>query len=270
MAHESLAWPSNHLELMPAFDSVNLLRQLFDNRYWRVLGEKGQLNKTRVLNSLLPMPAEAFPFWDRVSRAEIDFSRGFLLGETATAKERQRIRRRVSRIVHWQGKQRFSMKITGPGRIEYLSSIFPDACFINVVRDPVATVRSLMAVPFWKDLGMHRLWWQGGYDLAEIACFESLRNDPVAATAFQVGKILQSNEREARRCGAKMLTLGYEAFIADPEGQVREICAFTGLSESPQLQAKLRQTRLHDRNHRSRRTGAGESRKILSIVEQFA
>jgi len=268
LAHESLAWPSNHQEYLPRTAAVNLLRPVFDNRFWRVTGEKGQLNKTRFLNTLLPLPAEAFPFWERITRPEIDFSRGFLLGEVATDEEKRQIRKSVSRIVAWQGKKRFAMKITGPGRIGYLQSIFPDALFVNVVRDPVATVRSLIKVPFWKDLGMHRLWWLGAYSDDEIATFERLKDDPVAATAFQLAKVLKTTREEARLCNARMLTVHYEHFVTNPHDSVEEICSFLNLAPSEWLDLKLEQTFIHDRN-RQKRTFDGKSEQtILSLINE--
>jgi len=266
LAHESLAWPSNHQEYLPRIPLVNLLRPLFDNRYWRILGEKDQLNRTRFLNSLLPLPAEAFPFWEQITRSDLDFSRGFLLDEIATSEERTRIRKAVSRIVRWQGKQRFSMKITGPARIGYLKSIFPDARFVNVVRDPVSTVRSLLAVPFWKDLGMHRLWWSGAYSDEEIERFEALKPDPVAITAFQVAKILKTTLEEASRCKANMLTVHYEDFVANPGQVVGDICTYLDLSLTPALQAKLGQTAVHDQNQRKQKKGVASERAILEII----
>lgn len=269
LAHESLAWPSNHQEYLPRIALVNLLRRVFDNRYWRVVGEKGQLNKTRLLNSLLPSPAEAFPFWEGVTRPGIDFSRGFLLGEVAHEQEKRRVRRAVARIVRWQGKQRFSMKITGPGRIGYLQSVFPDARFVNVVRDPVATVRSLLAVPFWKELGMHRLWWTGAYDDEEIARFESLKNDPLSATAFQVAKVLKTTLKEAQDCDANLLTVHYEDFVDDPWRSISQICAFADLSMSAGLQRKLQQTTIHDRNRGRQVSDGASAGQIREVVSEF-
>ncbi len=266
MAHESLAWPSNHQEYLPGTALVNLLRPVFDNRFWRVLGEKGQLNKTRFLNSLLPLPAEAFPFWERITRPGINFSRGFLLGKRATEAEKRRIRKSVSRIVSWQGKKRFGMKITGPGRIGYLQSIFPDALFINVVRDPVATVHSLLKVPFWSSLGKHRLWWIGAYSDAEIDAFENLKGDPVAATAFQVAKVLKTTEEEAFLCNARMLTVHYEQFVATPRASVEEICSFLKLAPSIYLQQKLEQTSIHDRNCQRRTFSRKSEQTIMSLI----
>ena len=265
-AHETLAWPSNHLEYLPRVPLVNLLRPVFDNRYWSLIGEKGQLNKTRLLNSLLPLPAEAFPFWESLTRPEIDFSRGFLLDQVANEEEQRRIRSTIARLVSWQGKQRFAMKLTGPGRIGYLQSIFPDARFVNVIRDPVATVRSLLAVPFWKDLGMHRLWWTGAYSNAELNKFEAIRDDPVAATAFQLAKVLKTTQQEALRCGANLLTVHYEQFVENPSQAVQQICAFLDLSVSDNLQRKLAQTTVHDRNRQKRVHDHNNAGTVLKII----
>jgi hypothetical protein len=265
-AHETLAWPSNHLEYLPRVPLVNLLRPVFDNPYWSLIGEMGQLNKTRLLNSLLPLPAEAFPFWESLTRPEIDFSRGFLLDQVANEEEQRRIRSTIARLVSWQGKQRFAMKLTGPGRIGYLQSIFPDARFVNVIRDPVATVRSLLAVPFWKDLGMHRLWWTGAYSNAELNKFEAIRDDPVAATAFQLAKVLKTTQQEALRCGANLLTVHYEQFVENPSQAVQQICAFLDLSVSDNLQRKLAQTTVHDRNRQKSVHDHNNAGTVLKII----
>lgn len=259
LIHESLGWPSNHLERLPHAPWVNLLRRPFDNRYWRMIGEKSQLNRTRHFNEAIPRPAEAYPFWEAITAPETDFARGFLLDRRADAAERTRVRRELGRMVAWQGKQRLGMKLTGPGRIGYLQSILPDARFINIVRDPVATVHSMLKVPFWRNLGMHRIWWTGAYSAAELAHFEQLRADPVAATAFQLAKVLETTQQEARACGARMLTLDYEAFVTDPRETVSQIMAFAALAPSRWVERKLGQARVHDRNRKARIDAADET-----------
>ncbi len=167
---------------------LNYLRRLLDNDWWRVLGEKnqGKGDRTPLLNYLAPRPAEAYPFWESVTRRDINFSRDFLLNVTATREEEMRIRQAVSKIVAYQKRKRFSMKTTGPDRIRYLKSIFPEAIFVNIVREIDATVASLLNIPFWEDLGKHRLWWTGAYSADELCFFETIKHDPTAVTAFQV------------------------------------------------------------------------------------
>lgn len=251
LIHELLAWPSNHTELYPKLTFLNLLRPLFDNRYWRIIGEKGQLNRTRIFNNLLPRPAEAYPFWNRITPPSVDFARDFLIGKTATAEDANRIRGIIDRLVKMQGKSRFSMKITGPGRIGYLKSIFPDAIFINVIREPAATVQSLLKVPFWHELGIDKLWWQGAYSEEEIAQFQTFIDNPVATTAFQLNKILTTTRWEAEQLDAKMLTINYEQFVSEPRDTLSEIMQFAELPPSDWIEEKLRLSPVHDRNRKT-------------------
>jgi len=250
LGHETLGWPSNHLERMPRSPWVNLLRRPFDNRFWRVVGEKGQLNKTRRLNEVIPRPAEAYPFWDAITAPQTDFSRGFLLKDRPDADEKARLRHELGRMVAWQGKSRLGMKLTGPGRVGYLQSILPDARFINIIRDPVATVNSMLKVPFWKELGMYRIWWTGAYSTEELAHYEALRGDPVAGTAIQLAKVLETTRLEAQQCGAKMLTLDYEDFVSAPNDTVRQIMDFAELAPSRWVDRKLINSPVHDRNRK--------------------
>ncbi len=257
MVHEQLAWPSNYLEMYPYADWSNYLRTVFDNSFWRITAEKGQINKTRLLNSYLPYPAEAYPFWERLSRDDIDFSRGFLLGDVATTDEKKKIRAVFADLVKAQGRERLALKTTGPGRIGYLQSIFPDAIFINVIREPAATVRSLLNVPFWKDLGMHQLWWTGAYSEAEKRYYQTIRHDAKLSTAFQLEKILCTTRQEAEQCNAGVTTIHYEDFVANPALTVEQILCITGLPPSKWIDQKLEATPVHNRNNIQRSQFAG-------------
>lgn len=265
-AHADLAWPSNHLENYPQSLWLNLLRRLFDNDWWRVLGEKSQLNRTPLLNFLAPRPAEAYPFWEWVTRRDINFSRNFLLNVTASSAEARRIRAAVHKLVAYQNRRRFSMKITGPGRIGYLKSIFPDAIFINIVREVDATVASLLKIPFWKDLGKHRLWWTGGYSADELGFFETIKHDPTAVTAFQVKKIMATTEKEAKQAGARMLTVRYENFVKNPSSVIGAILEFCRLPNSADIQKKLADTKIR-RMGQSGSLCHQQRRAVSSVLE---
>jgi len=249
-AHEMLGWPSNYLEKMPRAPWVNLFQRLLDNSLWRLVGEKSQLYRTRRLNGLLPRPAEAYSFWEALTDVETEFSRGFLLDRRPSAEERTRVRGELQRMLAWQGKRRLGVKFTGPGRIGYLTALFPDAHFVNVVRDPLATVQSFIEVPFWADLGKHRIWWTGAYSEDELAYYDTIRDDAVASTAFQLAKVMSTTREEAAACGANMLTLDYEAFVASPRETVARILEFAGLPSSEGVDRKLQRIHVHDRSRR--------------------
>ena len=255
MAHHSLGWPDNYCEWFPSLPSLAWLTRLTNNSLWYLSGEKAQLNHTLPLNNLLPRPAEAWPLWQKITRDEIDFSREFLLHQRASAEEKQRIRRYLNQHLRAQGKPRLAMKFTGPGRVEYLSSIFPDALFINVVREPVATVNSLLKVPFWQAQGLHQLWWQGAYSNRELETYQQIRHDPVCSTAFQLSKILKTTEEEIARTKVKSLTVHYEDFVRDPQFIVYQIMHFCHLPPCERVRNKLRNSPIRDQNKAAKVSG---------------
>jgi len=165
--HESLAWPSNYQDYFPSLPWVNYLRRLFENKFWRFYGQKPQLNRVHAFNKVLFKPAEAYNYWKYLTGTDVGFSRGFLLDVKSKEEDARRIRFALSKLVANQGRKRLAFRITGPARIGYLSSIFPDAVFVNVVRNPVATIHSLLRSEFWENRGKHQLWWQGVYTVEE-------------------------------------------------------------------------------------------------------
>ncbi|HFQ4947712.1 sulfotransferase [Vibrio vulnificus] len=255
MAHHSLGWPDNYCEWFPSLPSLAWLTRLTNNSLWYLSGEKAQLNRTLPLNNLLPRPAEAWPLWQKITRDEIDFSRGFLLHQRASAEEKQRIRRYLNQHLRAQGKPRLAMKFTGPGRVEYLSSIFPDALFINVVREPAATVNSLLKVPFWQAQGLHQLWWRGAYSNHELETYQQIRHDPVCSTAFQLSKILKTTEEEIARTNVKSLTVHYEDFVRDPQFIIHQIMHFCHLPPCERVRNKLRNSPIRDQNKAAKVSG---------------
>ncbi len=173
--HEQLAWHSNYQEVFTRSTSINYLRRLFDNKWWRLIKfwtfvgvskntrQKGfSFFKLAIFN-----PIERYSFWETITGPRIDFSRGFLLNEKATEQEKNHIRSFLAKQIKYQGRKRLIMKFTGPARLEYLSSIFPDAVFINIIREPIATVRSWLEVGFWQTKGINKLWWVGAYSQEE-------------------------------------------------------------------------------------------------------
>lgn len=266
--HEDLAWHSNYQELFPSFAGINYLRRLFDNQWWRFIGMNTQ-NNSSIINQLFFRPIERYDFWEAVTGPRINFSRDFLLNTRATEEEKNRIRCFFAKMVKYQQRKRLAFKITGPSRIEYLSSVFPDAVFVNIVRDPIATVRSWLEVDFWQNKGKTKLWWVGAYTSEEEEKAKQLSGEPALITAFQYKKLMETTAYEIQKLGAKVYTVKYEDFVANPTSFISNLMNYFGLSKSRLVDKYLSRISVSNRNNRapSKNNLSEETkRKILQIV----
>jgi hypothetical protein len=245
--HDALAWPSNYQTKYPDKIWVNKIRPLLDNRLWSFRGKKPQLNKIPFYNKYTFKPDESYTFWNHITDLPIEFSRNFLLNEYASANKNQHIREIFKRLVKYQKRSRLAFKITGPGRIGYLHSIFPDAIFIEITREPFANIHSLLKAPFWKDRGMHQLWWQGAYTEQEQKLALNLKNKPALLTALQYCKVRQKTIEEAEMHKVEIYSFSYEDFIKNPTKILSQILSVTGLNNSSCIDKYLRNNKIYDR-----------------------
>lgn len=230
--HPDLAWVSNYSKVFPRWKAVNLLRRVFDNKLINARGQKDQFNDVSFGNKWLPRPDESYPFWN--AYACKDFDLRYLLGESASTAEREGLRSALASVRRYQGRQRVTAKLTGPGRIQYLSSIWPDLQVVHVIRDGLDVVRSLLNVPFWKNRGgYHTPWWQGGLDTDELARWESSGKDPGALAALQWRTIIDTTRQEAaEHLDDRYIELRYEDFLLDSVGKIHDIYDRFGLDTS--------------------------------------
>ena len=223
----------------------------------------------QLLNLAIFNPIERYNFWEKLTGPRIDFSRGFLLNTRATEEERRYIRSFLARQVKYQGRKRLIMKFTGPARLEYLHSIFPDAIFVNIVREPVATVRSWLEVGFWQTKGINRLWWIGAYSPEEEAEAEKLKNDPALITAFQYKKLMETTAYEIEKLGLQVYESHYEDFVKDPYTFIYKLMEYMQLPVSKHVDAYMQNIFVDNRNERaSKKTPFSDETKkrILEIV----
>ena len=230
-AHPDLAWPSNYADMWPGLLSANLLRPLLDNPLLRLRGNKKQYGKVRFGNRFLPQPDEAYTFWERYAAS--DFRLGYLLGREAPAAERERVHRAVSKLLRYQRKSRLAAKLTGPGRIHYLHSLFPDARFIHLIRDGRAVVHSLLNVGFWQQKGgFDGPFWHGGPPAEELEPWHRADRDPGVLAAIQWAFVVRSTRAEAATLPpSQYREVRFEDFVADPDRTLTGMLQFGGLSE---------------------------------------
>ncbi len=246
--HKDLAWPSDYQEKYPKSSRINYFRRFFDNRFWRFVGNKKQLHGTSLFNRFLFKPSECYGMWSYLTGHSVDFNRGFLLDVKAGENQKQLIRSYFTQMVRGQGKKRLSAKITGPSRIGYLLSIFPDAVFILIRRSYIPSISSLMKVLFWKDLGMRKLWWTGPYDEKEKEWAEKNKNQPHVLTAYQLKKIRQVEDIEIEKYRPNLLKINYEDFVSHPDISIKKILNHCSLTFDSQIGLFLKKNPVISRN----------------------
>jgi len=248
MRHKDLGFPSQYQMKFPNNELVNYLRRIFDNSIWRFHGQKKQLNKLETFNRYVFRNEENYAMWDRLAGDTIDFSFGFLIDTKATRESAQRIRKYFKKLVKRQGKKRLAFKITGPSRLEYLLSIFPDAKLVRIHREPIPTISSLLKVHFWQDKGAKKLRWKGAYSEDEIEWVQQHKLDPVAMTAFQLKKIIDTTDEEIKKLGVDVFNVQYGSFLKNPQDTIKSILEYTCLTHDKACYNYFVKNKVYNRN----------------------
>lgn len=234
--HEDLGWLSNYLNWFPSNPYLAILHRFTGIPIigWYLRGTKKQKNGLLPsIRRLLPYSAEAFPVWSMLCGRK--FLRDYLIGKKSSEQEREKTIAYIKTVLTCHGKKRFFAKFTGPPRIFYLRSVFPDACFVNVIRDPRAVVSSLMNVSFWRDGGgLEEPWWRNGFPEEYIKKWETHGKSPVALVALQWKRIVELTWQEKRLLPSdKYIEIKYEDFVSKPHEVLTSVFSIFGLRDSP-------------------------------------
>ena len=266
LSHNTLAWPSNYSDRFPKLVGLNFLRRLFQNKYIYIHGNKSQLHKVGILNKYTFKADESYPMWDYLVGEE--FSKG-VIDREATEAEKQSIRHYFSSLVIKQGKERLAFKITGPSRIKFLQSVFPDACFIRVKRKSIPTISSLMNVDFWKKGGAETIWWEGLVTGVGGKRILDKLDTELKRTAYQVYKLNKLTDNELLTTKARIMHLYYEDFLKTPEREIQEVCDFCGLSFSDEIKEYLVVNPLINRNKDDHQYFSKAELKIIEGIRSY-
>ena len=231
-AHESLGWLSNYTAHFPRFPMITFVHRLFGN----LQGQRSQGQKLSPLNRFYPRPAETYGIWEILLGRKFLFS--FLQGVSPSEEEKRNVIRYINRILLAQNKDRFCTKFTGPPRMEFLSTIFPEACFVDMVRDPRAVIASLMVDKddFWERKGgISGPFWEGALSEDKLGVWEDSGRSPVVLAALQWVAVYEQTRQEREKTGAKYIQVTYEAFTANPKKIMDQLCQYCDLAPSTKL-----------------------------------
>lgn len=134
----------------------------------------------------------------------------------------------------------FLHKLTGWPRAGFLRACFPDAVFVEVVRDGRAVANSWLQMDWWHGHRGPGEWHFGPLSAERQAAWESHdRSFPVlAALAWQL-LVEAYDEARAQLPADRWLRVRYEDLVADPDGQLRTVLDHMGLDWTPRFASGL-------------------------------
>lgn len=228
-AHKDLGWLSNYSNRMPAFPYINLIHRMF----FCAQGRKNQYQKIPIYKRILPEPQEVYNVWNRFFGQK--FAETFLANCSPSEDEIEKCRKYIKHILWAENKSRFCAKFTGPPRIRFLSRIFPDAYFIDVVRDPRATVSSLLLLDWWKKRGLTKPFWEGALKSSDLEIWEDTGCSPVALAALQWCSVYEATVDEISGLDNKYYRVKYEEFMTSPLATIEQLVSYCGISKCEKM-----------------------------------
>lgn len=233
--HKEVGWLSNILKQFPAAPQLALINRLTDLPQigWYFRGKKKQKKGlTATVRRFLPFSEENFPVWMWILGKKFGYD--YLAGQVASDEEKEQVLSYMNRVLRYQGKSRLFAKFTGPPRICYLSSIFPEAFYIHLLRDPRAVTASLMRFKYWREGGgLEKPWWEGlsENDLEE---WENSGRSPIALAAIQWRRVISLTREEKDLLEPEhYLEIKYEDFVERPHELLKTVFSGTDLEDSP-------------------------------------
>jgi hypothetical protein len=233
--HPELAWISNYVDWAPGVPAVHLLCRLLDNRWLALRGRKQPWRGLRPGNRLRPQPVEGYAFWERHCGPR--FTAGTADRADADEVTRHKVKAAVARLCRLQGTTRFVAKLTGPGRIGFLTGVFPDARFVHLVRDGREVVRSLLEVEFWaRGGGLAQPFWPGCLTPTSVQHWQASGRDPAVLAALQWVDVNRSIAAQLEAIDdTRSLRVRYEDLVDDPGAVLARVWHLAELPWSDRL-----------------------------------
>ena len=179
----------------------------------------------------------------------------------------------VLRHVEGQRKKRFIAELSGWARIVFLRQIFPDAQFIHVVRDPRATVNSLMNVDWWDGWRGESSWRHGAIPERYRRLLNSGPPSFAAFAGVDYNILIDNILDESKTLDADSYAeVRFEDVVNDTEASVRRLAEFAGLPYTERFDRAWRRVRVFDPNEQTvriapwRRNLTEEQQQIITRI----
>jgi len=259
--HPEVGWISQYFDKLSEHPWVSILNPVIGLPF-----ALSEVKSGRRLFPFIPEPSEGWCLWEKCFGKKFLYSS--LTEVNPTPDEKKEAEKLLGRSLYFQRKDRLMIKLTGPPRIRYLRKIFPDAVFVNIVRDVRGVVNSLLKVKFWKEGGgLDKPWWSDFPD-KYLQKWKEANKAPIALAALQWNYILELIELESRDMNSSvLLTVRYEDFTENPEQVIKSILDFCNLDYSMHIARQLKRLNIRSMNYKWKERFSNDD---LILVEDMA
>ena len=239
--HPDASYISNWVRRAPAVPQLAVLNRAANRlpdlrvKAWFGGGDNAYVYGTRrpLWERAFPMPVEGEPLYARAGVGE----------EANGSADIERLRRSFAAVRRAGGGTTFvNKRVANNRRIPLLLDAFPDACFVEIVRDGRAVALSLANVDWWPD---SVVWWCGKTPRQ----WEAEGRDPWELCARTWVEELHATEEGLSKVPERQrLSISYEQLVRDPATTLEGVAVFAGLDLGTSGRSWLDGVSFPDRN----------------------
>jgi len=233
--HPDLAWFSNYSDRWPKHPQAALLSWMY------------RIDMLRQLNiKRMPIPSEGYRLWDYCKPVLDSPSDPPLTEKDVLPKDIDQIKNMINHLLKYQAKSRFINKNTrNTRRIRFLNTIFKDALFIHIMRDPRASVSSFLNVDFWPNL---KIWCCD--KITPNEWIAKGRNPIELAAQLWVAEVQRVLDDKIDIPKEQYMEIHYEDLMENPMDIILKILSFTRLDWNNQFDKFIKTFSLKNMNYK--------------------
>lgn len=260
--HRELGWLSTYNEALPSQAWLATFSRLY-----------GKAPFDRIKHKrYFPKPFAPYTFWGRYLPNVARHDRP-LTADDVPSEAVEPLRRTIARILRYQGKPRFLMKVTGWARMAYFDRIFPDMRFIYLKRNPIAVMTS------WVNAGWLNVtseldsagWEWGEVPVAYRQIWKDLGGGPLLSAAVKTQLDIDDLRRNAALFPGRCFELDYEALVEEPKKYFRATLDFCELEWDRKFETVVEATRIHNYSGKwKRQLSDADAERVIAFFERVA
>jgi hypothetical protein len=226
--HPDVGFVSNIDDRLGSLDLAGRWNQAIYRRVPNRFTEKGRFRYA---------PSEAYNVLDKQVSPILSTPSRDLVAEDATPWLAGRLRDFFERRAEAQGRPVFLHKFTGWPRSGLLHEVFPEARFINVIRDGRAVANSLLQMYWWAGFQGPEGWSLGPLDPERRRVWDASGQSYVVLAGLEWDILMDAFAGAREHIPAGLwLDVRYEDVLADPRTQLGRMLEFSGLAWTPEFE----------------------------------